>query len=224
MRTQRTYPHLFEIWPLTMRTQGILFVKDMIMVMAHCSGGGVDPAQWKQISDELVTRIDEYSDSLLRNERMFREIGDILGTEIIQSSCVGCLAHLAVLCDLTGRLNPNSKPQMDTVCDSALERLGSLTQRVNLEEYTYLDLLLKVSWEKSLVAFDSRIGSLPYGESASLRYFRNIVADAWSDFEAGLPENSPSQLSVSLTFIDGREAGSKYSNFMLASERATYGI
>ena len=33
---------------------------------------------------------------------------------------------------------------MDVVCDSSLERLGRLTQEVNFEEYTYLDLLLKV--------------------------------------------------------------------------------
>jgi len=33
---------------------------------------------------------------------------------------------------------------MDAICDSSLERLGRLTQEMNFEEYTYLDLLLKV--------------------------------------------------------------------------------
>jgi len=33
---------------------------------------------------------------------------------------------------------------MDAVCDSALERLGHLTQETNFDEYTYHDLLLKV--------------------------------------------------------------------------------
>ena len=72
------------------------------------------------------------------------EIGDTHGAEIIQNSCVGCLAHLSVLCDFIGRLEPNSKPRMDTVCDWSLERLGTLTTGMSFDEYTYLDLLLKV--------------------------------------------------------------------------------
>ena len=91
-----------------------------------------------------MIRLDEYSDTLLGNIRRFIEIGDIHGAEIIQGGCVGCLAYLAVLCDLLGRLEPNSKPQMDAVCDSSLERLGHLTQEMDFEEYTYLDLLVKV--------------------------------------------------------------------------------
>ena len=72
------------------------------------------------------------------------EIGDICGAEIIQHACICCLAHLAVLCDLMGRLEPNSKPQMDTVCDWSLARLGEVTQEIGFEEYTYLDLMLRV--------------------------------------------------------------------------------
>ena len=102
------------------------------------------PDKWEQICHELVARLDEYSDTLLRNMRNFLHIEDRQGAEIIQSSCVGCLAHLAVLCDLVGRLEPDSKPQMDAVCDSSLERLGRLTQEMRFDEYTYFDLLLMV--------------------------------------------------------------------------------
>ena len=104
----------------------------------------VKPVQWKRICHELATRLDEYSDTLLRNMRNFLQIKDRQGAEIIQSSCVGCLAHLAVLCDLVGRSEPNSKPQMDVVCDSSLGRLGRLTQEMSFDEYTYFDLLLMV--------------------------------------------------------------------------------
>jgi len=100
--------------------------------------------QWKQGCDELVTRLDEYSDTLLRHIQRFLEIGDDLGAEMIQSSCVGCLAHLAMLCDLINQEDPSSKPQMDAICDSSLERLGHLTQEMSFDEYTYLDLLLRV--------------------------------------------------------------------------------
>ena len=72
------------------------------------------------------------------------EIGDIHGLEIIQSSCVGCLAHLATLCNFIGWLEPNSKPQMDEICDWSLEHLGDLTQAMGFDEYTYFDLLLRV--------------------------------------------------------------------------------
>ena len=102
------------------------------------------PGQWKQICHELVTRLDGYSDTLLRNMQNFLQIKDRQGAEIIQGSCVGCLAHLAVLCDLICRLEPNSKPQMDDICDSSLERLGRLTGEMNFDEYTYFDLLLMV--------------------------------------------------------------------------------
>ena len=72
------------------------------------------------------------------------EIGDTHGAEIIQNSCVGCLAHLAVLCDLICRLEPNSKPRLDAICDWSLMQLSGLTQGMCFDEYTYLDLLLRV--------------------------------------------------------------------------------
>lgn len=41
MSTQQTYPQLFEICPLIMRTQGMLLVKDAILIMTFCSTDGV---------------------------------------------------------------------------------------------------------------------------------------------------------------------------------------
>jgi hypothetical protein len=85
------------------------------------------------------------------------EVGDSHGAKIIQNSCVGCLARLAVLCEFIGRKEPNSKPQMDEICDWSLEQFGNLTQGICLDEYTYLELLLKVrrlidcSWQKKLL-------------------------------------------------------------------------
>ena len=42
---QDTYPHLFEICPLIMRTQGILLVKDAVLIVTRCSaeGGSFNP-------------------------------------------------------------------------------------------------------------------------------------------------------------------------------------
>ena len=109
----------------------------------RCPDTGTKLGRWKQTCDELVTRLDEYSVTLLRNARKFLWFGDSQGADIVQNSCVSCLAHLALLCDLVSRSEPSSKPQMDTLCDSSLERLGYLTQEMILDEYTYLDHLLR---------------------------------------------------------------------------------
>ena len=75
---------------------------------------------------------------------MFLEVGDSQGAEIIQSSYVTCLVHLAELCHLISGLEPNSKPRMDNVCDLLLEQLGYLTRGMSADGYTYLDVLLGV--------------------------------------------------------------------------------
>lgn len=195
---QQTYPHLFEICPLIMRTQGILLVRDAIV--AFSSADRAEPGQWRQLCEELVIHLDEYSDTLLRNARTFLQLEDTQGAGIIQSSCVGCLAHLAVLCDLVSDLEPDSKPRMDAICDSSLERLGQLTEEMSFEEYTYFDLLLRLSWERALVVFDSRIGCLSHEESTSLRRWRQTVAGAQSDIEAKLPAQTPLSLTGSSAY------------------------
>ena len=40
MVVQETYPHLFEICPLIMRTQGILLVKDVVLITTRYSAEG----------------------------------------------------------------------------------------------------------------------------------------------------------------------------------------
>lgn len=81
---------------------------------------------------------------LLRNLQRFVDIGDNIGAEIIWSSCITCLAHLSVLCEIIGRTEPTANVAMSGLCDSTLEKLGHLTEELRVEEYTYLDLLLGV--------------------------------------------------------------------------------
>ena len=82
----------------------------------------------------------------------------------------------------------------------------------------------QVSWERSLAAFDSRIGYLSHEENSSLQWCRKTVAEALSDIDTRLPAPTPPALSTSLVFFDGRDEGSKYPNFMLASEREYHGL
>ena len=69
--------------------------------------------------------------------------------------------------------------------------------------------------------FDSRTNALPSEEGASLRGHREIVAAAWVDFEARLPDRYPPMLSALLAYEDGREPGSKYPNLLLSDSGET---
>jgi hypothetical protein len=60
--------------------------------------------------------------------------------------------------------------------------------------------------------------------SAHLRFCRQIVAEAWLDIKIRLPKPSPSKVAELIITFDGREEGSEHPNFMLASERYSYGI
>ena len=85
-----------------------------------------------------------YSQTLLFNLRRFQELGDNSGAGMIRSSCVNCLAHLAVLCQALSNAEHAPQTELDPLCDSTLEQLGELAQNMRMEEYTRLDLLLRV--------------------------------------------------------------------------------
>jgi len=75
--------------------------------------------------------------------RRFRESSGTSAADEISSSCIACLAHLAILYEVVCRTAPVAGETYD-LCDSALRKLGMLTSELYLEEYTYLDLLLGV--------------------------------------------------------------------------------
>ena len=63
---------------------------------------------------------------------------------MIRGSCITCLAYLTALCELAGRTETTADLEMNDLCDSNLEKLGRLTEDMQLGEYTHLDLLLGV--------------------------------------------------------------------------------
>ena len=84
--------------------------------------------------------------SLFEISRTFREQRDETGTDVICSSYIACLAHLAILYDVLCRTDPAVGSEMYWLCDSALQRLGVITSEHHFDEYTYHDLLLGVCW------------------------------------------------------------------------------
>jgi len=103
------------------------------------------PKAWRQSCDNLISSLDEYSDTLMIRLGEFDKINDTEGTLIIRSSCISCLAHLAALYHFVGEMQPSVRATMNSLCDAALDNLGNLTGGLELEEVTYFDLLLKVS-------------------------------------------------------------------------------
>ena len=98
---------------------------------------------WKQSCDQLVSVINKCSQNLLLNLQRFQELGDKSGAAMVRSSCVNCLAHLAVLYEtLSQTEHPHERSE--SLCDLTLKRLSKLTKDMRTEEYTRLDLLLGV--------------------------------------------------------------------------------
>jgi len=79
---------------------------------------------------------------MFNNLKRFRE-HDKTGADLIGSSCIACLAHLAALYQALGRMYPDAR-EMRGLCDLTLRRLGNLTSDLHFDEYTYLDLPLGV--------------------------------------------------------------------------------
>ncbi|KAF9643913.1 hypothetical protein BDM02DRAFT_3132089 [Thelephora ganbajun] len=220
----QTYPILFKICPLTMRTQGILLVRDAILLLGVLPSDDVRLGLWRQSCNRILESLEEFSQDLLDNIKTFREHDDKIGVDVIGSSCITCLAHLAILYEVISRVDPVAKVEMDNRCDSALQRLGTLTSELHFDEYTYLDLLLGDSWKKSLTVFDARIKNLLPEESEWLRHFQEVIGEMYSDFHARLPDCEPPVIySLALT-LDGTTEESRYPNLMSAEERMRFGL
>jgi hypothetical protein len=85
-----------------------------------------------------------FSLGLLGNIERFRELGDKSGVDVISSTCIACLAHIAILYEVICRTDPVAGSEFYNLCDLALQRLGVLTSELQFDEYTHLDLLLGV--------------------------------------------------------------------------------
>ena len=88
--------------------------------------------------------LDEFCKDLSRNLERFIRLEDNSGTEIIWTSCVACLAHLAALCNLVCRTEPASSVSMGHLCDLTLEKLANISLEVRIEQYSHFDVLTGV--------------------------------------------------------------------------------
>lgn len=156
---------LFRVCPLTMRTHGILLVRDVVVLLEEiqdsgkCSaslhqegassgfvlvGIGERLSDWRQSCDHLASSLDDYSDTLMIRLGEFDKANDTEGASIIRNSCIACLSHLAILYYFLGETLPGARATMNRLCDAVLDNLGNVTQSMKLEEVTLFDLLIKV--------------------------------------------------------------------------------
>jgi len=222
-KLSETYPALFQICPLAMRTKGILLVRDTVVILTISPTGEAQLDFWRRSCADLVADLDRYSQSLLSNLRRFQGLNDKTGSAVIQSSCITCLAHLALLCDALCREWP-ARGGLYALCDSTLERLTELTRDVCTEEYTRLDILLVLSWQKALAVFDSRIANTTIERAAELRRWKEVVAGVHSDFVEKMPDTEPAILAKRAHVLDGRTEESRYPNLMLPWVQQRYGL
>ena len=83
------------------------------------------------------------------------EVEDSNGVGTIWTCCVTCLGHLAALCHLISQTELNPNNSMDDLCDLAIEKLGNVSYRAHIEEYSHFDLLTGV--RILLVVYSGRI-------------------------------------------------------------------
>ena len=57
-----------------------------------------------------------------------------------------------------------------------------------------------------------------------MQYFRRVVGEKYSDFQARLPDCRPSMLFALALSEDGTTEESRYPNLMLAEVRGRYGL
>jgi len=180
-----------------MRTNTILLVRDTVVVLARHPDNGPRMGIWRQRCDQLVTQLGDYSQDLLSNLLRFDGLGYKSGAEVIRGCCIDCFAHLAVLCETLREVEPASRVGGEALCDSSLERLGELAQDMCKAEYTRHDLLLRISCEKALGVFDTRLAGVPPGDSTKLRHCQQIVRRLHLDLVAKLSgANRPTTVGV----------------------------
>ena len=164
---QRVYPHLFSICPLTMRTQGILLVRDAIFVLSPPSadrktGLGVllriradlhhlisssdvgKAGGLRESRHQLVLAMDNFCNDLMKNLQRFIEVKDAGGAGMIWTCCITCLGHLAALCHFISQTELTLRGAMDNMCKLALDRLANLSYEAHIEEFTHFDVLTGV--------------------------------------------------------------------------------
>ena len=96
-----------------MRTQGILLVKDTILLLRALPADGESYTStsvasiwgltllppdaklglWRQLCDQISAPLEEFSQKLLENVKRFREHGCTGAADAISASCIACLAH-----------------------------------------------------------------------------------------------------------------------------------
>lgn len=99
---------------------------------------------WRILCVKIIGQLQAHTDALQRHLELFCSVGDEESSSVIRSNCISCLAYLANLCLTVAPTDQPTAKVMESQCDGALSRLGSLTESMVMEEYSHFDLLLGV--------------------------------------------------------------------------------
>ena len=81
----------------------------------------------------------------------------------------------------------------------------------------------QVSWKKALGVFDARLSTAPPECGNKLRDWKDVVAGAYSDFSAKLPDGKLPILAMRAMREEGRAEGSQNPNLFLHGAKQQYG-
>ncbi|KAF9779641.1 hypothetical protein BJ322DRAFT_368458 [Thelephora terrestris] len=220
---ERVYPCLFEICPLTMRTQSVLLVRDVVHAL-NSFDQGENTGDRQRSCLRIVYALDTFSSDLMRNLEQFVSIGDASGVETIWTCCVICLSHLAALCHFMSQTDTTLSKSTNNLYDLTLEKLCNLSLKVPIESYSHFDVLTGKSWNTALNTIDARLGSCSDAEKGSLRNWKAVIEKAYEYFRANLPGFGPDSFGSLVLATDGRSENSSFPNLLEPKERERWGL
>jgi len=221
---QRVYPFLFEICPLTMRTQSILLVRDAIRALNPPVDQAENTSDRQRSSLHLVHALDTFSSDLMGNLERFISIGDTGGVGMIRTCCIMCLAHLAALCHFMSQADSALSTSMNGLYDLTMDNLCNLSLEPHIEECSNFDVLTGMSWKLALETIEARIRLHLDAENGSLGHWKTVVEKAYADFQANFPAFEPQSFACLVMSTDGRSEDSEFPDLAGPKERERYGI
>ncbi|KAF9787009.1 hypothetical protein BJ322DRAFT_1053184 [Thelephora terrestris] len=141
-----SYPFIFDVCPLIMRTRGILLIRDAIFVFGTYPSQPARLNVWRILCVKIIGQLQAHTDALQRHLEFFCSVGDEESSVVIRSNCISCLAYLANLCLTVASTDQQAATVMESQCDAALSSLGSLTEGMVVVEYSHFDSLLGMGW------------------------------------------------------------------------------
>lgn len=207
-----------------MRTQSILLVRDVTSILNSSSNQTDNISGRRESCHHLVHALDKFSSDLMGHLQRFLTLGDSSGAGTIWTCCVTCLAYLAALCHHISRMDATSVASMNRLYGLALEKLGSLSLEIQIEEYSHFDALTVKALKMVLGIIDARAHLNSDVENGLLEDPGRAIEKAYTNIRNHLPPPGPSSFTSSVLDATDRSECSNFPNLVVEKERERRGL